>query len=98
MTVNKHRQARSEKKVELDNMNGQKATKMIKSLMTLKGVSMDDLAERLNNMGYETETDYLRNQIRNGSFKTSFFLVTLRCLNTTAEEFATVLKSLHILD
>ena|ERR1700685_2763350 len=55
-------------------------TTMLKFLMLREEISFRDLAEKLNNLGFEENERNLRNKITKGEMPAGFFLVLLRLL------------------
>lgn len=60
----------------------QKAKRLLRSQMTLKGVSYAELAERLKEVGV-TETDVnLRNKVSRGKFSAAFLIEALEAIGS----------------
>lgn len=63
---------------EIDVIWGEKAKRLLRAQMTLKGVNAAGLAEKLTAMGIRETEKNVANKIARGGFSAAFFL---QCLN-----------------
>lgn len=74
---------------EIDAIWGEKAKRLLRAQMTLKGVNAAGLAERLTAMGIQETEKNIANKIARGGFSGAFFLQCLTALGV---------QSLHLAD
>lgn len=65
---------------EIDALWGEKAKRLLRAQMTLKGVNAAELAERLTAMGVRETEKNVANKIARGGFTAAFFLQCLSVL------------------
>lgn len=65
---------------EIDAIWGEKAKRLLRAQMTLKGVNAAGLAERLREMGVQETEKNVANKIARGGFSGAFFLQCLAAL------------------
>lgn len=65
---------------EIDALWGEKAKRLLRAQMTLKGVNAAQLAEKLTAMGIQETEKNVANKIARGGFSGAFFLQCLAAL------------------
>lgn len=65
---------------EIDAEWGERAKRLLRSQMTLKGVNAAGLAEKLNAMGIQETEKNVANKIARGGFSGAFFLQCMAAL------------------
>lgn len=93
----KHKRARTKTEIEVETMHEKDAKEVIRALRKLKNLSYQELCDRMNEEGIKTTVPLLRNKILNGKFKASYFLILLKCMDTSEIELVSILKDLDIL-
>lgn len=66
---------------EIDAVWAEKAKRMLRAQMTLKGVNAAGLAERLSAMGVQETEKNVANKIARGGFSAAFFLQCLKAID-----------------
>ncbi len=61
-----------------------KAKRLLRAEMVKRGVSYDQLAERLHQMGIEETSVNIRNKVARGKFMASFLLQCLSAIGVTS--------------
>jgi hypothetical protein len=64
----------------LEDQWADKAKRLLRAEMVKRGVSYDDLAERLHQMGIEETSVNIRNKVARGKFMASFLLECLTAM------------------
>jgi virulence-associated protein VapD len=59
-----------------------RSSRYLKAELKRQGVTYDDLATRLNEMGFEETKASVANKISRGAFTAAFFLASLRAVGT----------------
>lgn len=65
---------------EIDAIWGEKAKRLLRAQMTLKGVNAAGLAEALTQMGVQETEKNVANKIARGGFSAAFFLQCLKAI------------------
>ncbi|UPT62139.1 MAG: DUF6471 domain-containing protein [Hyphomonadaceae bacterium JAD_PAG50586_4] len=65
---------------EIDAIWGEKAKRLLRAQMTLKGVNAAQLAEKLTDMGVRETEKNVANKIARGGFTAAFFLQCMTAL------------------
>jgi len=76
----KIKSSRSEKEIELDNLFGNKASRIIKSKMAFVDMNTEGLADLLTKSGRPSTPQAIRNKLREGNFKAYWYLHVLYLL------------------
>jgi hypothetical protein len=66
---------------EIDAEWGERAKRLLRAQMTLKGVNAAGLAEKLNAMGIQETEKNVANKIARGGFSGAFFLQCLKAMD-----------------
>jgi hypothetical protein len=66
---------------EIDAIWGEKAKRLLRAQMTLKGVNAAQLAERLTAMGVKETEKNVANKVARGGFSAAFFLQCLKAID-----------------
>lgn len=61
-----------------------RASRYLKAELKRQGVTYDDLAARLNEMGFVETKASIANKVSRGAFTAAFFLASLRVIGTLA--------------
>ena len=72
---------------EIDALWGEKAKRLLRSQMTLKGVNAAGLAEKLTEMGVRETEKNVANKIARGGFTAAFFLQCMTALGVQTLHF-----------